>query len=211
MRPHAEFEEPGETSTYKRELLLTTLNRVLLRMVMFGVLVVSMLSERKKGCSISKILQHYRVVVYDELQYLKNLTGAVKSKGRVRGNAGPPCWAQKELRILTSLYSLSLSLACEVNRTAPHRLERAVYQVALNIGTLLTSNCQMMEQQHRKEKNSGCKTLKVKSKASSEVPTPLRRNRKRQRRRIAQAIENITGCWERLYHLHCTGCARHST
>ncbi|XP_069099339.1 uncharacterized protein C20orf204 homolog isoform X2 [Pleurodeles waltl] len=189
-----------------------TLPRVFLRAIMLGMLVVSMLSEKKKGCNISRILQHYKEVVYEELQYLKNLTGAVKSRGQSRRERiSQPCWAQKELRILHSIKSLSSTLACEVTGTGPPRLESAVQQVATSLDSLLFHNCQRTEQPHRKEKTSGCKTSDKESSASMAATYSRRKSRKRQQRRVAQIVENITDCWEKLFFLYCTDCKKQSS
>ncbi|XP_078507787.1 uncharacterized protein C20orf204 homolog [Lissotriton helveticus] len=188
-----------------------TLPRVFLRAIMLGMLVVSMLSEKKKGCNISMILQQYEAVVNVELQNLKNLNGAVKSRSQSRrGKVSQPCWAQKELRILHSIKSLSGALACEGKGIKPSRLEDAVKLVANSLDSLLFYNCQRTEQPHRKEKTSGCKTSEV-NPSTLTVTTSSRRYTKRQQRRVAQIVENITDCWEKLYFLHSMDCMKQSS
>ncbi|XP_029469017.1 uncharacterized protein C20orf204 homolog [Rhinatrema bivittatum] len=156
---------------------------------------LSVPSEGQSDCNIAEILQHYRAVLFQDLQTLKILAGAARSRPGVKGRAGPSCRPQKEQRILQSLHTLTLSLGCEVSAPGRSLLEKAVQRVVLQMASLVHQSCRTTHQQHKKEKNVGCKTQDL-------TTEPHSKTRKRRLKVIRHTAAKLAVCWEKLHYLH---------
>ncbi|XP_064530550.1 uncharacterized protein C20orf204 homolog [Pseudopipra pipra] len=148
------------------------------------LLLVAVLS-RGRRCSIAKILQQYRAVIFHEIQNLKNLSGSVHRSGR----AGPACRSDKDQKILLSIYNISMSLR-EVGAGTLHSHEElAVWKVAKNTDFVLRENCR-----------------KISKTPLRSTPAQPRRGgpgrRRKQLREIGRKADRLATCWEKLYALH---------
>ncbi|XP_027553378.1 uncharacterized protein C20orf204 homolog [Neopelma chrysocephalum] len=148
------------------------------------LLLVAVLS-RGRRCSIAKILQQYRAVIFHEIQNLKNLSGSVHRSGR----AGPACRSDKDQKILLSIYNISMSLR-EVGAGTLHSHEElAVWKVTRNTDFVLRENCRKISKTPRRS-----------------TPAQPRRGgpgrRRKQLREIGRKVERLATCWEKLYALH---------
>ncbi|XP_056668761.1 uncharacterized protein C20orf204 homolog isoform X1 [Monodelphis domestica] len=108
---------------------------------------------RRRGCNITDVLRHYRAVIFEELQAVKNLPGTRVLRRRGRGRAGgASCRAEKEHRILMSISSIGRALLKAVAETgagSPHRrrtLEEAVWTVAVDTEAVTRDYCGTLHQ-----------------------------------------------------------------
>ncbi|XP_028925943.1 uncharacterized protein C20orf204 homolog isoform X2 [Ornithorhynchus anatinus] len=151
----------------------------------------------KKRCSITDVLQHYKAVIFEEIQILKNLTGPTGSRRRGRGKTvGLPCRSDKEQKILLSIYTMGLSLRREVASTQRNPLGKTVLRVAVHTESVIKENCRRIHQQSQKQMNKEQK----KPVLSTEPPKPQEKGS--QKRRLKQMVERFAACWEKLYSLH---------
>ncbi|XP_071429008.1 uncharacterized protein C20orf204 homolog [Pithys albifrons albifrons] len=141
--------------------------------------------SRGRRCSITKILQQYRAVIFHEIQHLKNLSGSVYGSRR----AGSACRSDKDQKILLSIYNISMSLR-EVGAGTLHGHEElAVWKVARNTEFVLRENCR-----------------KISKAPLRSIPAQPRRGgrgrRRKQLREIGRRAERLATCWEKLHALH---------
>ncbi|XP_067410697.1 uncharacterized protein C20orf204 homolog [Emydura macquarii macquarii] len=164
------------------------LPRTLLCAVLLLV-VGSVLSKGKPGCSIVEILRQYQAVIFDELQNLKNLTGPAGTPRRGTGRTGLACRSNKEQKILLSISTMSMSLRDMMRGPWRNSEVVAVTKVASNTETVTKQNCRKI---HKKSLST-----------ATEKPRHRGRGgRRKQRKEVARMVENLVTCWEKLFSLH---------
>ncbi|XP_068928424.1 uncharacterized protein C20orf204 homolog [Petaurus breviceps papuanus] len=168
---------------------------------------------RRRDCNVPDVLRHYRAVIFEELQAVKNLTGTGALRRRGRGRAGgASCRAEKEHRILMSISSMGRALRKAVTDTGagPGRrrgaLEKAVWTVAMHTEAVTREYCGTLHQRSQKRLSQEWQERKrgpaVEPEMSLEsVLAPGRSRGRGQRRRLLGAVEHLAACWEKLFSL----------
>ncbi|KAM9371923.1 uncharacterized protein C20orf204 homolog [Phaethornis superciliosus] len=160
------------------EILPRALSCALLLLLLVAVL------SRGKRCSITQILRQYRAVIFHEIQSLKNLSGSGDRSRRT----GPACRSDKDLKILLTIYNLSMSLQEVAAGTLRGPEELLVWKVARDTHFVLRENCRKISQ--------------------SPLPIPAQPRhgkpggRRKKLREIGRKAERLATCWEKLYTLH---------
>ncbi|XP_056668762.1 uncharacterized protein C20orf204 homolog isoform X2 [Monodelphis domestica] len=168
---------------------------------------------RRRGCNITDVLRHYRAVIFEELQAVKNLPGTRVLRRRGRGRAGgASCRAEKEHRILMSISSIGRALLKAVAETgagSPHRrrtLEEAVWTVAVDTEAVTRDYCGTLHQRSQKRLSQEWQERKqgpeMEPELNLEPALVSGRSRGRgQKRRLLGAVEHLAACWEKLFSL----------
>ncbi|XP_043836869.1 uncharacterized protein C20orf204 homolog [Dromiciops gliroides] len=168
---------------------------------------------RRRDCNVPDVLRHYRAVIFEELQTVKNLTGAGALRRRGRGRAGgASCRAEKEHRILMSISSMGRALRKTVAGTGagPGRrrgaLEKAVWTVAMHTEAVTREYCGTLHQRSQKRLSQEWQERKRGPEMEPELNlepalAPGRSRGRGQRRRLLGAVEHLAACWEKLFSL----------
>nr|XP_020837324.1 uncharacterized protein LOC110205232 isoform X2 [Phascolarctos cinereus] len=181
----------------------------------FCVLLLSILGSalgrggRRRDCNVPDVLRHYRAVIFEELQAVKNLTGtgALRRRGR-----GASCRAEKEHRILMSISSMGRALRKAVAGAGagPGRrrgaLEKAVWTVAMHTEAVTREYCGTLHQRSQKRLSQEWQERKRGPEMEPELNlepalAPGRSRGRGQRRRLLGAVEHLAACWEKLFFL----------